>query len=141
MAGTFDDGTLTLIATVLSAGDERDPLSEAARSLLDGHIVLSPGLAQAGHFPAIDVLASVSRPMSAVVSPQHLDAAMRLRRALALVEKYADARALGIPILDLDAQRAEAARAAIGEFLCQRESGVPMPEALAELAALADTLE
>ena len=141
VAGAFDDGSMTVIATVLSDGDERDPLSEAARSLLDGHIVLSPQLASAGHFPAIDILASVSRTMGAVVSVEHREAAARLRKALSLVEKYADARALGIPILDLDAQRAEAAMAAIEEFLCQRESGAPWPRTLAELVALADTLE
>ena len=141
VAGAFDDGSMTVIATVLSDGDERDPLSEAARSLLDGHIVLSPRLASAGHFPAIDILASVSRTMGAVVSVEHREAAARLRKALSLVEKYADAQALGIPILDLDAQRAEAAKAAIEEFLCQRESGAPWPRTLAELVALADTLE
>ncbi len=141
VAGNFDDGSITLIATVLSDGDDRDPISEAARSLLDGHITLSSRLAQAGQFPAIDILASVSRTMGAVASVEHREAAARLRKALSLVEKYADARALGIPIVDLDAQRAEAAKAAIGEFLCQRESGVPWPQTLAELAAIADTLE
>ena len=66
IAGNFDCGSMTLVASVLDDGDERDPVSDAARSLLDGHIALSPSLAAHGHFPAIDVLRSASRTMDAV---------------------------------------------------------------------------
>ena len=65
IAGPLRGGSITLIATVLSDGDDRDPVSDAARSLLDGHLQLSPRLAAAGRFPAIDVPASASRTMEA----------------------------------------------------------------------------
>ncbi|MDQ6931058.1 MAG: ATP-binding cassette domain-containing protein, partial [Candidatus Eremiobacteraeota bacterium] len=69
-AGKTRSGSVTLVATVLSDGsDERDPLSDAARSLLDGHIALSSALAHAGRYPAIDVLASASRTMAGIVTP------------------------------------------------------------------------
>jgi type III secretion protein N (ATPase) len=85
-AGTTERGSITLLATVLAeSGDESDPLAEAARSLLDGHIVLSRARAQAGRFPAVDVLASASRTMAAVVDGAHLDAAARVRATLALL--------------------------------------------------------
>ena len=69
VAGPLRRGSITLIATVLSDGDDRDPVSDAARSLLDGHLQLSPRLAAAGRFPAIDVPASASRTMEAVARP------------------------------------------------------------------------
>lgn len=67
MAGNARTGSFTIFASVLSDGDERDPLSQAARSLLDGHIERSSAMARAGKFPAIDILASSSRIMKDVV--------------------------------------------------------------------------
>ena len=81
-------------------GDEREPLSDAARSLLDGHIVLSPALARAGRFPAIDVLASASRTFPQVVAPAHARDARIVRAALARLEETRDARALGLAASD-----------------------------------------
>lgn len=96
-AGTAAQGSITLLATVLSDGDdEREPLADAARSLLDGHIVLSSAIARAGRFPAVDVLASASRTMSDVVSSAHLRDAATVRGALALLAETSDARALGL---------------------------------------------
>jgi type III secretion protein N (ATPase) len=60
-----------------------EPVADETRSILDGHIVLSRDLAAANHYPAVDVLASVSRVMSAIVSPEHREAAGKLRRMLA----------------------------------------------------------
>lgn len=95
-AGTASRGSITLLATVLSdGGDEREPLTDAARSLLDGHVVLSSELARAGRFPAIDVLASASRTMRDVVSVDHERDASAVRAALALLAGTSDARALG----------------------------------------------
>ena len=83
-AGATANGSVTLLATVLSdIADPSDPLAEAARSHLDGHLVLSRSRAERGAFPAIDVPASLSRPMPAVVDSRHLGAAARIRAALA----------------------------------------------------------
>lgn len=87
-AGT---GSITAMYTVLAEGDDQsDPVVDAAKSILDGHIVLSRKLAGAGHFPAIDVLASVSRVMSDVVSDSHRDIAQAAREQLATYQESAD---------------------------------------------------
>lgn len=104
--GATTSGSITLVATVLDDGDERDPISDAARSLLDGHVQLSLSLAQAGRFPAIDVCASTSRTMRAVVDAEHHEAAKTVRRAMALLAKTADARELGLASADAPLQRA-----------------------------------
>ena len=95
-AGAFTRGSVSLLATVLSDGDERDPVSEAARSLLDGHIELSTKLAHAGRFPAIDLLASASRTMAAVATPEHQRDAAAVRAAFAALAATEDLRSLGI---------------------------------------------
>jgi flagellum-specific ATP synthase len=95
-AGRFERGSITGIYTVLVEGDDlSDPIGDAARSILDGHIVLSRGLAARGHFPAIDVLASVSRVIDAVVPPQRAAAAASLRRLLADLAEVEELLALG----------------------------------------------
>jgi len=82
-AGRDSRGTITAIYAVLTDPDAtRDPIAEEARSLLDGHLVLSPALARAGRWPAVDVVSSVSRVMDAVVPPEALADAARLRRLL-----------------------------------------------------------
>jgi type III secretion protein N (ATPase) len=82
-AGRLDSGSITAFYTVLEETDDgADPVSEEVRSLLDGHIVLSRKLAGKGHFPAIDVLHSTSRLFERIVTPEHLDAARRLRELL-----------------------------------------------------------
>lgn len=83
-AGQGSTGSITAVYTVLTEGDEEnDPIAEEVRSILDGHIVLSRKLAAANHYPAIDVAASLSRVMPAVVSPEHLAAAGQLRSLMA----------------------------------------------------------
>ena len=90
--GMAEAGSITGILTVLVEGDDlSDPVADSARSLLDGHIVLSRKLAERGHYPAVDILQSVSRLMTAVVTPEHRQAAMRLREIYAT---YADAEDL-----------------------------------------------
>lgn len=87
-AGGSSAGAITALYTVLSDGDNgTDPISEEARSLLDGHIVLTRKLAEQGHYPAIDVLASISRVMGNVAEPAHLRAAARFRQ---LQARYAE---------------------------------------------------
>jgi type III secretion protein N (ATPase) len=134
-------GSITLLATVLSDGDDRDPVSDAARSLLDGHIQLSPRLAQAGRFPAIDVPASASRTMDAVAAPAHRRRAAAVRAALDLLERTAEARTLGILPEGEAAARAIASEPGLERFLRQGDGAASPAETLAMLAELADTLE
>ncbi|MFA5423433.1 MAG: FliI/YscN family ATPase [Phycisphaerae bacterium] len=84
-------GSITGILTVLVENDDlSDPVSDSARSLLDGHIVLSRKLAEKGHFPAVDILASVSRLMPAVTSPEHKTAAQKMREIYAIYNDAED---------------------------------------------------
>lgn len=134
-------GSVTLLATVLSdGGDEREPLSDAARSLLDGHIVLSSELARAGRFPAIDILASASRTMANVVNSEHLRCAADVRAALARLARTEDARELGLAAVDEPALAAAiACEPALETFL--RSPGPLGPERMrAELSLLAASL-
>jgi len=81
---------------VLSEGDDQqDPIADAARGILDGHIVLSRELAESGHYPAIDVEKSISRVMTNVVGREHQEAARRMRQMLARLSKARDLIALG----------------------------------------------
>lgn len=91
-AGTSSGpGSITGLYTVLVEGDDMDePVADAARSILDGHIVLSRKIAQRNHFPAIDVLQSTSRVMRSVVSEEHLKWAGQLREWLALYNQAED---------------------------------------------------
>jgi flagellum-specific ATP synthase len=89
-------GSITAFYTVLSEGDDpQDPIADAARGILDGHIVLSRELAEASHYPAIDVEKSVSRVMGAVVGRDHVQAARRMRQLLAKLNKAQDLIQLG----------------------------------------------
>ncbi len=89
-------GSITAFYTVLTEGDDpQDPIADAARGILDGHIVLSRELAEAGHFPAIDVERSISRVMVNVATPRHVEAARRLRQLHAKYEKARDLIQLG----------------------------------------------
>jgi flagellum-specific ATP synthase len=90
-AGTSERGTITGLYTVLVDGDDmNEPVADAVRSILDGHIVLSRKLAAANHYPAIDVLASVSRVMSDVVSPAHAAGASAVRDLMATYREAED---------------------------------------------------
>ncbi|MEA2663792.1 MAG: flagellum-specific synthase [Candidatus Eremiobacteraeota bacterium] len=89
--GTSEHGTITALYTVLVDGDDmNEPVADAVRSILDGHIVLSRKLAAANHYPAIDVLASVSRVMPDVVPPSHNAAASTVRDILATYKDAED---------------------------------------------------
>lgn len=140
-AGSFETGSITAVATVLSDGEDRDPVSEAARSLLDGHVQLCPRRAHAGHFPAIDLLASSSRTMSEVVDRAHLRSAATVRAALALLEASRDARAVGIEPADPATRRAIEAEPVLDALLRQGWAPEPPERALEALARTADTLE
>jgi flagellum-specific ATP synthase len=94
--GLNGKGSITAFYTVLSEGDDlQDPIADAARAILDGHIVLSRELAEAGHFPAIDIERSASRVMNNVSQRSHLEAARRFRQLHAKYNKARDLIQLG----------------------------------------------
>jgi type III secretion protein N (ATPase) len=141
-AGQFAHGSITLVATVLTDGaDERDPVSDACRSVLDGHIALAERLARQGWFPAVDIPASTSRTLADVASPEHLAAAHLLRHAVAVLDETREARGFGLDpgAGDPAVRRAVAAEHAVAGFLRQRVPADPVVT-LTELYALADTL-
>lgn len=140
VAGALAHGSITLIATVINDGDDRDPVSEAARSLLDGHIALSGRSAESGRFPAIHVPASASRTMEAVADEPHLRDARRVRKAIALLDRLEDARALGIDPGGRSARAAIAAESRLESFLRQGRAPAHCRETLAELAELGTLL-
>lgn len=95
-AGNFPRGSITGFFTVLVEGDDfSEPICDAVRAILDGHIVLSRHLAAAGHYPAIDILPSVSRLQSQLASPEAATDARALREALALYHQAEDLIQLG----------------------------------------------
>jgi flagellum-specific ATP synthase len=139
--GNCHGGSLTLIATVLSDGaDEREPLADAARAALDGHIVLCSKRARQNLFPALDVGASLSRTMEAVVTPQHRDAASVLRRALTRLEATREMRELGFMQPEGELARAVALQEHLETFLHHGTRTFGPRETLAELTALAERL-
>jgi flagellum-specific ATP synthase len=90
-------GSITAFYTVLTEGDDHrhDPIADAARAILDGHIVLSRDLAEAGHYPAIDIEASISRVMPAVVAKEQMRAAQRFRQIYSAYRQRQDLIAVG----------------------------------------------
>jgi flagellum-specific ATP synthase len=143
-AGTSERGSITALYTVLVDGDDmNEPIADAVRSILDGHVVLTRSLAHAGHYPAIDVLQSVSRLAGEIVAPQVGVAGQRLRAALAVLREKEDLVAIGAyqpgsePALDI----ALANRARIEGFLRQRVDEPSDPrDSDAELLELATVL-
>ncbi len=112
-AGTSPRGSITGVYTVLVEGDDtNEPVADTARSLLDGHIVLSRDLAQAGHFPAIDVLASASRVAGAVTTPDDARVVAEARRLLALEHEHRDLVRIGAHVPGQDPELDRALRVA-----------------------------
>ncbi len=129
-------GSITAFYTVLSEGDDQqDPIADAARGILDGHFVLSRELAEAGHYPALDVERSISRVMSAVAPQQHQDQARRFRQLLAKLSKARDLIQLGAysPGADLELDLAVRLQPQMLRLLQQ---DMHAPATLAQSAAL-----
>src|ERR1700761_9606458 len=143
-AGTSASGSITGLYTVLVDGDDmNEPIADAVRSILDGHVVLTRSLAHVGHYPAIDVLQSVSRLIGEIVSEEVRDAGQKLRAALAAYREKEDLISIGAyqpgtdPILDA----AIGLRPAIDAFLKQRvDEPCAVDEADARLLSLAHEL-
>ena len=89
-------GSITAFYTVLTEGDDQqDPIADASRAILDGHIVLSRRLAEEGHYPAIDVEASISRVMPHIVSPEHMKSAQKFKQVYARYQQARDLISVG----------------------------------------------
>lgn len=139
-SGTGPAGSVTGVYTVLVDGDDmNEPVADAVRSILDGHVVLSRKLANAGHYPAIDPLQSVSRVMPDVTTPEHRKQAQRLRALLSAYQEAEDLIQIGAyqqgtnPLVD----EALAKMDQIKRFLIQpADQPSTMEEALQGLAAL-----
>jgi flagellum-specific ATP synthase len=140
-AGAGESGSITGLYTVLVEGDDmNDPIADTARSILDGHIVLSRKLATSGHFPSIDVLESISRVAPRVMTAEQIAQAAELRRLMAAYRDAKDLIEIGAyvkgtnPVVDRSVQL----RAAIDHFLRQEVSNIaPISESLAALGMLA----
>ena len=140
-AGEFRVGSITAFYTVLMEGDDQqDPIVDAVRSLLDGHIVLSRALAAEGWYPPIELLDSISRLMPAVTEPKHREDAALMRRLMAVYARSEDLVRIGAykPGSDPDLDRALRARVAIRAFVTQNShEQVHFAECVSQLATLA----
>jgi len=140
-AGQFRVGSITAFYTVLMEGDDQqDPLVDAVRSLLDGHVVLSRALAADGWYPPIEVLDSISRLMPSVALPEHREQAALLRRLMAVYARSEDLVRIGAykPGADPDLDRALRARRSLRDFLTQdAQQQVRFADCMHRLATLA----
>ena len=121
-AGTSENGSITGLYTVLVNGDDfNEPITDTARSILDGHIMLDRKLGHKNHYPAIDVLQSISRVMSAIATKEHKELAGKLKNVLATYQEAEDLINIGAykngsnPEIDYAIQKI----AAVNQFLCQ----------------------
>lgn len=143
-AGNFQRGSITGFFTVLVEGDDfNEPICDAVRGILDGHIVLSRDLGASGHYPAVDVLQSVSRVMSHVVDREHLLAAQKLREALACYHRSADLIQLGAYVAGTNPKLDVALRSRdrLLSFLKQEsQEASPLPATIDGMRAIAQEL-
>ena len=138
--GNTQSGSITGIISVLVDGDDmNEPVADAARSILDGHIVLRRELAERNHYPAIDVLASISRLFRDISDDEHIRSAGEIRRTMALYQEVEDLIRIGaykkgnVPETD----RAIESMTKINEFLQQSDSGSDFATTLMKMKALA----
>ncbi|MCC7256918.1 MAG: flagellar protein export ATPase FliI [Gammaproteobacteria bacterium] len=138
--GTRGGGSITAFYTVLAEGDdENDPIVDAARAVLDGHIMLSREIAESGVYPPIDPEASISRSMNRISAPQHLRAAQKFREIYAYYQRHRDLITVGAYRAGADAALDRAVRLwpRLEAFLAQNMAEpVSLEEAIAGLEAL-----
>jgi flagellum-specific ATP synthase len=138
--GENPNGSMSAIYTVLAEGDDQqDPVVDTARAILDGHIVLTRELAERGHYPAIDVGASISRCMAQVVPAEHAQAARKLKASLARHARVRDLIPLGAyqPGADPETDRAVRLQPHIEAFLCQgTREAARLDECVTQLEAM-----
>jgi flagellum-specific ATP synthase len=138
-AGTGRSGSITGYFTVLVEGDDfNEPISDAVRGILDGHIILSRQLATRNHYPAIDVLGSVSRVMPSITSPEHRAQAAKIRKLMATYEKARDLINIGAYVggSDADTDASIAATPGINALLQQGPVFCPFDETLKLLSQI-----
>jgi len=144
-AGNSDKGSITGLYTVLVDGDDlTEPVTDTARSILDGHIVLNRKIANRGHYPAIDVLASVSRVMSDIVNKEHKTAANAFRRYMAVYSDAEDLINIGAYVRGSNAEIDEAIdkHKDIEDFLTQDvDEKFGFEEAIHEMRRISGILE
>ncbi|PLY12058.1 MAG: flagellar protein export ATPase FliI [Sedimenticola sp.] len=138
--GDKGGGSITAFYTVLTEGDDQnDPIADAARAILDGHIVLSRQLADSGHYPAIDIEASISRAMNGITSKQHIEAARGFKQLYSVYRQNQDLISVGAYERGSD-ERIDAAIEAIPtleSFLRQdMNTPVPLEESIGDLIGL-----
>jgi flagellum-specific ATP synthase len=137
--GVAGGGSITAFYTVLSEGDDpQDPIADAARGILDGHIVLSRELAEGGHYPAIDIERSVSRVMNSVAAGEHIEAARRFRQLHAKHNKARDLIQLGAyaPGHDIELDTAVRLHTSMTELLQQdMHQAAPLAASVQQLRA------
>jgi flagellum-specific ATP synthase len=144
-AGNFSRGSITGFFTVLVEGDDfNEPICDAVRGILDGHFILSRQLAAQGHYPAIDILHSVSRLTSAIATPAQKRSAQKLRGALAAYRDAEDLIQLGAYVAgsNQELDKSIQLRPDLIDFLRQDHlASAPLPETLQKLDGLAKRLE
>ena len=95
-SGNFEKGSITGIYTVLVEGDDsNEPISDTVRGIIDGHIMLSRKVAMRNHYPAIDVLGSISRLMSQIIEPEHKKVANEIRKIMSVYQENQDLISIG----------------------------------------------
>jgi len=143
--GLPNSGSITAFYTVLTEGDDQqDPIADAARAILDGHIVLNRDLAESGQYPAIDLEASISRVMPAVVSKAQMDAMLTVKKYLSIYEKNKDFILLGAYAKGSDKQldKAIVYRDKIRNYIAQgMDEKTDYAQSLKELQEIAAALE
>ncbi|HLW75883.1 MAG TPA: FliI/YscN family ATPase [Bryobacteraceae bacterium] len=130
-AGSFATGSITGFFTVLVEGDDfNEPICDAARGILDGHIILSRDLAASGHYPALDILNSVSRLANKVITKPEIEAAQKVREALSLYQQSADLIQLGAHVQGANPKLDQSIRARpqIVSYLRQDSESFSSPE-------------
>ena len=142
--GSDEQGSITAFFTVLTEGDDlQDPIADAARAILDGHIVLSRELTDAGHYPAIDIEKSISRVMPMVTTDFHQAAARGFKQAYSLYQQNKDLVSIGAYSQGADAKidRAIRLKPAMDQFLQQgMKEVIPFSQCEEMLAAIAPHL-
>lgn len=138
--GPKGSGSITGFYTVLTEGDDQqDPIADSARAILDGHVVLSRTLAEAGHYPAIDIEASISRAMTAIVSDHHRNDAQQFKQLFSRYQRNRDLISVGAysPGHDLQLDRAVKAFPKLESFLQQSiDECAPIDDSLRALHLL-----
>jgi flagellum-specific ATP synthase len=140
--GKLGGGSITAFYTVLTEGDDQqDPIADAARAILDGHIVLNRTLAESGHYPAIDIEQSISRAMHGITSPEHQRLSRKLKQLYSRYERSRDLINVGAysagsdPVLDEAIKKYPQIQSFLQQEITEKSS---INESLAGLSALFD---